>query len=466
MSSWLRRAVPLQWWYFNAKYGASKRGGDFYPCIMPLGDSITKGDPAEPNGNGKNGYRKPLRDRLRVYDWKVNMVGSVQNYGTTNDGYLRALILINARTNDANNRNPWDESVVKTQERMELMIWEAFSIILEALIVLSCLFPNGFNQNNVGFANANYRTLARKMYDQDYHVVLTKHKIAAIWREAIRFGEAKDWLRPPSADVNISDGNDGTPIYWHSGGIGEKAGIWQDMGLGCMALAVKGMGDIRGVLFVNINGYHRDDWIWISTDGRTTTWVDQRGEGKGMVPRWLDSGVTYTGGFDVYHRPSRDNIQFGGIFGSGRHDYARIERKNCRNANETRGCEINNVGEVLNDYIWISPNGTVDVFPNPNMKGEVSRDITGDIWDGLYSRPRNRMDRRALHIGDRDGEVWDDEVWDDVITVNKATDALTVWRSNWVWGTNFGFTRSTIPNSDKCKTGTLAISIMQRTSLA
>ncbi len=71
---------------FNAKTGASKRGGDFYLRIMPLGASITKGDPAQPNVDTlKNGYRKPLRDRLREDQWKVNMVGSVGDYGTMND---------------------------------------------------------------------------------------------------------------------------------------------------------------------------------------------------------------------------------------------------------------------------------------------------------------------------------------------------------------------------------------------
>ncbi|RYP37897.1 hypothetical protein DL767_002769 [Monosporascus sp. MG133] len=87
------------------------------------------------------------------------MAESVRNYGTTNDGCQKS---------DANNRNPWDEPVAKAHERMELKIWETFSV------VLSTLLPNGFNQNNVRFVNANYRTLAKKLYDQGYLVVLAK----------------------------------------------------------------------------------------------------------------------------------------------------------------------------------------------------------------------------------------------------------------------------------------------------
>lgn len=56
---------------------------DFYLRIMPLGASITKGEPTAPGTNG-NGYRKPLRDQLRSEGYKVNMVGS-QRLGSMND---------------------------------------------------------------------------------------------------------------------------------------------------------------------------------------------------------------------------------------------------------------------------------------------------------------------------------------------------------------------------------------------
>lgn len=60
---------------YSYDHGLSRRAGDFYLRIMPLGASITKGQPASPGSNG-NGYRKPLRDQLRFEGWKVNMVGS------------------------------------------------------------------------------------------------------------------------------------------------------------------------------------------------------------------------------------------------------------------------------------------------------------------------------------------------------------------------------------------------------
>lgn len=45
---------------------------DDYLRILPLGASITQGV----DSTTGNGYRKPLRDKLRSLGWKVNMVGT------------------------------------------------------------------------------------------------------------------------------------------------------------------------------------------------------------------------------------------------------------------------------------------------------------------------------------------------------------------------------------------------------
>lgn len=55
----------------------------FWLRIMPLGASITAGTNGPPGSDG-NGYRKFLRDKLRLDGWQVNMVGTFQ-HGTMND---------------------------------------------------------------------------------------------------------------------------------------------------------------------------------------------------------------------------------------------------------------------------------------------------------------------------------------------------------------------------------------------
>lgn len=63
----------------------------------------------------------------------------------------------------------------------------------------------------------------------------------------------------------------------------------------------------------------RADWTWISTTGQVTTYINQRGDGPGMVPHWREAGVTH-GGMGENTGETRENIQFARIFGSGRSD--------------------------------------------------------------------------------------------------------------------------------------------------
>lgn len=67
----------------------------------------------------------------------------------------------------------------------------------------------------------------------------------------------------------------------------------------------------------------RSDLLWMSTQGTVTTYINQRGEGKGLAPRWLAAGVTHAGaGEDI--GDTRSRVQFGRICGSGRRDVSRI----------------------------------------------------------------------------------------------------------------------------------------------
>jgi hypothetical protein len=65
-----RRLIP--WADESPHINLTKRAGNFYLRLMPLGASITQGV-ASSDGNG---YRKWLRDALRFNGWQVNMVGT------------------------------------------------------------------------------------------------------------------------------------------------------------------------------------------------------------------------------------------------------------------------------------------------------------------------------------------------------------------------------------------------------
>lgn len=54
--------------------------------------------------------------------------------------------------------------------------------------------------------------------------------------------------------------------------------------------------------------------------GKVTTYINQRGDDKGMIPRWLPAGQTHQGmGEDIGE--NREHVTFGRIFGdNGRAD--------------------------------------------------------------------------------------------------------------------------------------------------
>tara|TARA_R110002060_G_scaffold48199_3_gene59187 strand:+ start:7515 stop:7751 length:237 start_codon:yes stop_codon:yes gene_type:complete len=67
---------------------------------------------------------------------------------------------------------------------------------------------------------------------------------------------------------------------------------WQPLGL---RFTAKNMGDMAGVRFEDINGDGRDDWLWVSTNGATTTWTNSRSCAKGSMGDGLN--VAWRQGF-------------------------------------------------------------------------------------------------------------------------------------------------------------------------
>jgi hypothetical protein len=119
--------------------------------------------------------------------------------------------------------------------------------------------------------------------------------------------------------------NNGDIQCWRNGGQKEApttefGGYWQDLGT---VFTGKGMGDLRGVHLVDINGDFRSDWLWLDEEGKDTTYINQRGSGKGsLVPEWRRIGITHAGMGDT---SARDRIKFGQVYQGRGADYVWID---------------------------------------------------------------------------------------------------------------------------------------------
>ncbi|KAM7185430.1 hypothetical protein V8F20_011802 [Naviculisporaceae sp. PSN 640] len=229
-------------------------------------------------------------------------------------------------------------------------------------------------------------------------------------------------------------------IYcWRNGGVGEKPAYWQDLGQGRPVFTGKGMGNIDGVRLVDINGDSRADWLWLDDTGKVTTYINQRGAEKGMVPFWDEAGVTH-GGMGV--AGARSQIRFARIYGSGRADYVYIK---CLTLNNTRcdyevdvwrntgsggahqkgdgvfWCDMSGTGN--DDYVFIDHNSKITIFRNINEppNTDYSRWIDKGVVLDLGG-----TNRKAIHLGD-----WNGDGFCDVIVTDKATGALDVYYTSW-----------------------------------
>ncbi|KAF4445873.1 hypothetical protein F53441_10435 [Fusarium austroafricanum] len=290
------------------------------------------------------------------------------------------------------------------------------------------------------------------------NVGLWKRPEMGLGRDRIRLGDMDGDGRLDYCVVS----NAGNVHCWRNGGIGDKAAYWQDMGSGSHIFPAKGMGDMRGVQLVDINGDGRYDWLWMSKEGQVRTFINQRGDGKGMVPFWREasnSGITHPGrGYDIGE--NREFIKWGRIF-SGRPSYVNWQREGklcnggvtCRityqvwenkgeGGTSQKGDGIfwgNTTGSGVDDYVWISMHGEVNVFVNKNTRSKHDFYAT-NAW-GTPSMIKTGLPRRALHLAD-----WDGDGKDDIIGVtNLKTGSLKVWYSRWNNGRH-NWEEQTIPN--------------------
>jgi hypothetical protein len=100
------------------------------------------------------------------------------------------------------------------------------------------------------------------------------------------------------------------------------------------------------------------------------------------------------------------------------------------------------------DYVWISPDGKVTIFRNLNTGTDTSKFVGGGGWDAAIVNLETGFNRKALHVGD-----WDGDGKADIIGVDQGTGAVTVWKTNYAGPHLFSFTKEIIPNSGVCNQG-------------
>jgi hypothetical protein len=103
-------------------------------------------------------------------------------------------------------------------------------------------------------------------------------------------------------------------------------------------------------------------------------------------------------------------------------------------------------GSGVDDYIWIAPDGEANIFINKNSKADSDFYAT-PAWSAPQ-QVKTGLDRRALHIGD-----WDGDGRADIIGItDRKMGSLKVWLSRWD-GVQFSWDVRDIADSAKCSQG-------------
>ncbi|KAL5362439.1 hypothetical protein BJX96DRAFT_177152 [Aspergillus floccosus] len=276
--------------------------------------------------------------------------------------------------------------------------------------------------------------------------------------------------------------DNGDITCWRNGWIEDVPKYWQPLG---KRFTGKGMGDINGVRFEDINGDGRDDWPWLNEVGQTTTWTNSRSchkgqEGDGLNVAWRQgvakgqsAGPTHYGMSGFGDKGLRDRVHFARIYGEpqdfgllGRQDYVFMEHteedtgkrrfdmhvwKNVGSgatkirADGNRYCNILGHDNGMMDYVWILSKGDMHIYTNQGLKS-VENDGPNfwgpnyNIFDPAAQAIGRDLSRRDLHLIDWDGDGACDIVWTDPDNQNRPQ----LWRNriketgnfDWEWHSN------------------------------
>jgi hypothetical protein len=127
------------------------------------------------------------------------------------------------------------------------------------------------------------------------------------------------------------------------------------------------------VLFADLNGDGRDDYLWVQTDGSVTAWINggwtTQGDGSAKV-NWLPQGVIASG----IGMPG-SSIRFPNLKGDGRAEYLAVHANGVVDCYLNGGVLIDN-GPNAGHRNWI-PQGTIASGVGATRAEIVFADIDG-----------------------------------------------------------------------------------------
>ncbi|KAL3470226.1 hypothetical protein BJX99DRAFT_264439 [Aspergillus californicus] len=197
----------------------------------------------------------------------------------------------------------------------------------------------------------------------------------------VRFGDIDGDGRD---DYLWVDDEGAVTAYLNTAGASADDVVWMPQGV--IASGIGEDGD--GVRFADMNGDGRDDYLWVSDDGRVTCYLNTAGDSAGK-PTWVPKGEIASG-----VGSPRDRILFGDINNDGRDDYLTIGDNGEVNAWLNTGtgdtpvwvpqgqiasgigaaagvriADLNKDGRA--DYIWLSDEGAATLYTNTVGTGGI-----------------------------------------------------------------------------------------------
>lgn len=435
--------------------------------IMPLGDSITKGSGSTDN----NGYRNRLRQKLLSYesdsDVSVDMIGTIQNGGMTDNdheghsgkyladinGYWKLsvqarpnVVLIHAGTNNMDKEVDLDIAP------------DLFTSIIEGLwdkapdatiIVTPVIWANDARMNaNTDRYNEQIGAIIDEKKASGKHILSTpvdigpgdlsdkKHpndagyeKMASAWFRGILQAHENNWLDDP-AKVNPDDlpgmglgtgsASGGSGDGGCKGGNWEKKGqifdgfrVWEEVGT-----IIEGVDNARRdkVILADLNDDGIADYILADDDGTVRAWIN-----KGKPNQWTSLGKVNPDWSSI----KGSMVRMADVDNDGKADMIALysdgaaklwrnidngKKFNTSDSKWATGLESSEKihfkdmdGDGYADYVILYEGGSVKWARNTGNNGEVSDKRNWEAEETIAPGPAGVPDNRA-RLYDLDGD--------------------------------------------------------------